>query len=126
MGQSCGVTKLPSSWRVSSFSYYKRVIGVHQTTHTQAVRGDIWLFSLRKYRIGQMFRFWRKVLELPDDRLVKIAYLELVKLGRKKAWPSQIHHILNEIGLSYLWNEGLGAPGLPTDIAEQATKIIEH
>ena len=55
----------------------------HRTTHTQAVRGDIGLFSLRKYRIGQMFRFWKKVLERPDDRLVKLAYLELVKLEGK-------------------------------------------
>ena len=68
--------------------YFKRLYGLHRMTHTQFLKGDLGLWSLKSYRTVQMIKFWLKVVQLPSDRLLKAAYDELLQLRRKRSWPS--------------------------------------
>ena len=100
--------------------HFKRLIGLHVTTHNQAIKGDLGIFSLRMSRLAQMIRYWLKVLSLPEDRLAKAAYVEMLRSKRKRSWPYQIKNVLDGLGLSYIWNEGLG----PSDQGESFLAMI--
>ena len=71
--------------------YYKRMLGLHATTHTLFIKGDLGLFSMRKHRQIQLIRFWRRILQCPSSRLIRAAYDELsyprTKIGM--AFPCQ-------------------------------------
>jgi hypothetical protein len=51
--------------------YFKRLYGLHKMTHTQFLKGDLGLWSLKSYRTVQMTKFWLRVVQLPSDRLLK-------------------------------------------------------
>ena len=105
--------------------YYKRLVRVHATTHTQALKGDLGLFSLHKERLLQVVKFWLKIIQLPDERLMKAAYFELLQQGRKRSWPFHVKALLDKAGLSYAWNEGLGPTGDPEEIYRKLKHVKE-
>ena len=92
------------------FRYYKILFGLHQTTHNQLIKGDFGIFSLKLHRLYQVFKFWLILTQLPEDRLAKQAYNDLLQINRKTTWTQQIKESLDKLGLSYLWIEGNG-PG---------------
>ena len=51
------------------FRNYKRLFGLHQTTHNQLIKGDFGIFSLKLHRLYQVFKFWLILAQLPEDRL---------------------------------------------------------
>ena len=59
----------------------------------------------------RMAKFWEKTIRLPRVRLLKSAYLESLKDGRRDSWPNQVKKILDLYGLSEMWNEGKGPMG---------------
>ena len=89
-------------------TYYKRLFGLHRTTHTQFLKGELGLFSLRKHRLVQVVRFWMKIVQVPRGKLIREAYEELLASGRKRSWPFRVKSLLDRLGLSYIWNDGRG------------------
>jgi hypothetical protein len=61
-----------------------------------------------------------KVLSLPEDRLAKAAYVEILRPKRKISWSYEMNNILDGVGLSYIWNQGLG----PSDQDEPFLALI--
>ena len=88
--------------------YFKRVLGLHFSTNSLVLRGDLGLFSLRSDRLVGMIRLWEKILSMPRVRITKAAYLEALRIPKSDTWPSQIKKILDDCGFSELWNGGLG------------------
>ena len=53
-----------------------------------------------------MVKFWERITSLPEDRLVKVAYRQMINENRKDLWPNIIREILNSCGMSGIWNQG--------------------
>ena len=82
--------------------YYKRVFGLHQTTHSQILKGDMGLFSLKLRWYILKLRFWLKLTKSNEGRLVKAAYEEMLKCGLKTSWSSQIKSLLEKVGMPFI------------------------
>ena len=83
------------------------------------------LFSLKLHRYILMLRFWLKLTKSNEDRLVRVAYEEMLKCGLKTSWPSQIKSLLEKVGMPYLWNNGLCSSDVPTNLESQVRFILE-
>ena len=70
--------------------YYKRVFGLHQTTHSQILKGDMGMFSLRLRRYILMLKFWLKLIKSNKDKLVRASNDQMLKSRLKTSWPSEI------------------------------------
>ena len=88
--------------------YYKRVFGLHNTTHTLVLKGDLGIFNLKLKRYTQIIKFWLRLLELPQTRLARAAYEDLLLQCNKTSWTAQIKRILDENGFSSSWEKGKG------------------
>ena len=97
------------------FMYFKRVIGLQNNFSSLVLKGDLGLQDLRHMRTIQMIKFWLQVTRLPDNRLAKAAYTEMLSFTKKAAWPKQVKALLDNAGLSWAWNEGQGPLGKPED-----------
>jgi hypothetical protein len=42
--------------------YFKRLFGLHRTTHSQFLNGDLALWALKIYRLVSMMKFWSKMV----------------------------------------------------------------
>ena len=62
-----------------------------------------------------MIKLWLQVTPLPDNRLEKVAYTEMLNFIKKAPWPKQFKALLDNAGLSWAWNEGQGSLGQPED-----------
>ena len=87
-GEVCGL-EVTNSLEIM-LQYYKRMLGLHTTTHTPFIKGDLGLFSMRKHRRIQLIKFWLKILQCPSSRLIRVAYDELLILGQKSSWPFHV------------------------------------
>ena len=96
------------------FQYYKRVFGLHQTTYSQILKGDVGLFSFKLRRYILMLTFWLKLTKSNEDRLLRAAYDQMLKSGLKISRPSQIKSLLEKLGKPYLWNNRLCSSDIPT------------
>nr|CAG4635320.1 EOG090X02BU [Artemia franciscana] len=92
--------------------YYKRMFGLHQTTHSQILKGDMGLLL--------------KLTKSNEDRLVRAAYDQMLKSGLKTSWPSQIKSLLEKAGMSYLWNNGLCSSDIPTCLESQKRAYLSE
>ena len=63
--------------------YFKRPLGLNDRLNSLVMRGDLGLNTLRSKRLVKMVKFWEKITSLPEDRLVKVAYREMIKDNRK-------------------------------------------
>ncbi|MFO7744505.1 MAG: reverse transcriptase family protein, partial [Psychroflexus sp.] len=88
--------------------YYKHAYGLHKTTHSLVLKGDLGIYSLKIRRKIQMIKFWLKILNLPKERLISAAYKDLLTQKSKTTWTAQIRKILQETGFSNAWNGGQG------------------
>ena len=93
---------------VVQLRYFKRILGLKDSFSSVVLKGDLGLFSLRSVRLVRMVKFWEKIIRLPRVRLLKAAYLESLKDGRRDSWSNQVKKILYLCGLSEMWNEGKG------------------
>ena len=81
---------------------YTRCLWISKNTSSIVVRGDLGLFSLRSRRLINMVRLWKKFLVMPRVRVMKAAYLEMLKGSSGKGWPYQIKSVLDQCGLSLM------------------------
>ncbi|KAK2701209.1 hypothetical protein QYM36_020116 [Artemia franciscana] len=77
------------------FRFYKRLFGLHQTTYNQLIKGDFGIFSLKLHQLYQVFEFWLILTQLPEDRLAKQAYNDLLQINGKTTWTQQIKKSLD-------------------------------
>ena len=63
---------------------------------------------------------------MDEDRLVRVAYEEMLKYGLKTSWPSQIKSLLEKVGMPYLWNNGLCSHDVPTNLEKPGTIYIRE
>lgn len=105
--------------------YFKRLYGLHRMTHTQFLKGDLGLWSLKSYRTVQMIKFWLRVVQLPSDRLLKAAYDELLQLHRKRSWPFKVKEVLDKTGFSFAWNDGLGPTSQQLQLDKEIKRVLE-
>jgi len=54
----------------------------------------------------RMVKFWEKITKPSKVRLLKAAYLESLKDGRRDSWPNQVKKLLYLYAQSEMWNEG--------------------
>ena len=54
----------------------------------------------------KMVKYLEKIIRLSRVRLLKSAYSESLKDGRRISWANQVKKILDISGLSEMWNEG--------------------
>ena len=59
-------------------------------------------------RYTQIIKFWLRLLELPQTRLARVAYEDLLLQCNKTSWTAQIKRILDENGFSSSWEKGKG------------------
>ena len=105
--------------------YFKRLIGLDKKFNSIVIKGDLGLFSLRNKRLVRMVGYWEKIIAMPDYRLTKNAFNEMLLDKRKDSWPVQIKSILDNCGLSGWWNDGIG-PGVETGlIAKAVEKVLQ-
>ena len=87
--------------------FLKQILGALKQTSNVAVYGELGrfpLFVLRKIRI---LKYWFKILNAPDTLLYKV-YLQHVTYlnidANFNCWTQCVRKLLNELGLSYLWD----------------------
>jgi len=117
MQQRFGVEKRLSGCSRSSSSII-RVFGLHQTTHSQILKDDMGLFSLKLRRSILMIRFWLKLIKRNEDILATAVY-QIFNNDLKTSGPSQIKPLLEKVRIPYLWNDSLNSHDSPTDLESQ-------
>ena len=58
--------------------YFKRLIGLDKKFNSIVIKGDLGLFSLRNKRLVRMVGYWEKIIAMPDYRLTKNAFNEML------------------------------------------------
>ena len=71
-----------------------------------------------------MVKYWEIIIRLPRVRLLKSAYLESLKDGRRDSWANQVKKILDILGLSEMWNEGKGPVGGSVSVWKEVQRIL--
>ena len=89
-------------------SYLKSILGVRKTVPSVFIYRELNLYPLKLRRYLRIFKYWLKILSLPDANPVKVVYntlVEDVNLNPQTTnWVSLLQKILNECGLGYLWD----------------------
>lgn len=76
-------------------------LGVHRFTSNVVIHGDMGWTSPVTRRKLEMLRLWKRLLDMPNDRLCKRIFMWDWNL-KKKNWSAEIRNILDETGMSYL------------------------
>ena len=63
--------------------YFKRLFGLHRTAHFRFLNVVLGIRLLKNYRLVSMIKFGLRVVQLPGDRLLKVAYEDLPSQGKK-------------------------------------------
>ena len=64
------------------------MLGLKDSFSSWVLKGDLGLFTLRSGRLVKMVKYWEKIIRLPRVRLLKSAYLEGLKDGRRDSWAN--------------------------------------
>jgi hypothetical protein len=87
----------------------RRVLGVSKMTTNQVVQGELGLSSVRSRRILLRIRFWRKIINMKENRLIYQIYKarreEFINGGKrdKKNWCYWTWQALKELHLEHVW-----------------------
>ena len=106
--------------------YFKRLFGLHRTTHSQFLNHTLGIWPLINYRLVSMIKFWLRVVQLPRDRLLKAAYEDFITQGKKRSWPIKNKKNLDKTGFSYVWNEGRGPVDINTNWENEIKIVLEN
>jgi hypothetical protein len=100
------------SWRegeVLQMEMGRKVLGVSKMTTKEVIQGELGLGNLSSRRIILRLRFWAKIVNMKEDRLIKKVYrqrreafLEGEKKD-KKNWCYWTWKFLKELHLEHLW-----------------------
>jgi exonuclease III len=93
-----------------NLKFCKEVLNVNRKTSNTPVRSELGRFPLYTKIICRLFKYWLRLLVLPNELLVKKAYLlEISNLSSKKnegknCWAAFVRDTLFSIGLGITWN----------------------
>jgi len=71
----------------------------------EAIRGDLGWWSMQARRDFARLKFWRKIVNLPDDRILK----EVYKASKSalaldpSSWVYETQRLLGDLGLAHIW-----------------------
>jgi hypothetical protein len=90
--------------------FLRRILCVKKSTHLSALYGETGRFPLAVKRKILMLKYWSKICNQDNNSLLKRAYLMIKddananRTYNGQNWAYQIKNILDNHGLSYIWN----------------------
>ena len=89
--------------------FLKNVLYVRTSTPSAFVYKETGTLPLITHRLLRIFKFWLKVVNLPDTSLVKHIYNLLIKDNEdgedSTNWAYLVKQMLNTYGLGFIWNQ---------------------
>ena len=90
-------------------NFLKNVLSVRNSTPSAFVYKELKVLPLITHRLIRIFKFWLKVISLPDSCLVKYVYNVLMKdvdaVGTVTNWAILVKRMLENHGLGFIWNQ---------------------
>ena len=106
----CAAEKLDTFY----FGFLKSILGVRNTTPSVYIYKELNIYSLKLRRYLRIFKYWLKIIELPDTEPVKSVYNilkeDIIASPDTVNWVSLLKKILDESGLGLLWENQLSLP----------------
>ena len=88
--------------------FLKNTLSVRKSTPTSFVYKELDVLPLITHRLTRIFKFWLKIVSLPDTSLVKYVYNLMVSdmehMDNITNWVILLKKMLDEYGFGYLWN----------------------
>ena len=100
--------------------FCKYVLGVPSRASNFAVKAELGREPIFAFICCQALRYWIRILNMTEDRLVKSAYLSELDIHKRggQSWASFIHILLELANLSSVWD----APD-PLELHKQSTTL---
>jgi hypothetical protein len=89
--------------------FLRKILCVKKNTNLDGLYGETGRYPMRIQRMLIMFKYWTKILNLPDNTLLKSIYNLLKEDANanntynNSNWAYTIKKHLNELGLNYMW-----------------------
>jgi len=87
--------------------FLKSVLGVRKNVPTAFVFSELNLFPLLHKRLILIFKYWLKIVQLPNNNIVKVVYNMLLREVESNNditnWVSLLKKTLEENGLGFIW-----------------------
>ena len=83
----------------------KRILQLKKTTADEVVLGELGWWPLKARRDMLRLRYWRKILNMTEERLPKITYEWQRESGNESSWVKYTEKILEELGMQELWEK---------------------
>ncbi len=83
--------------------FYKNLLGVYRTSDNNAIMGELGRYPLFFDVVSRMLKYWVRLEKLPDDKLLKEAYLCNEQLTQRGTWVNSIKFLLKELDLDTFW-----------------------
>lgn len=93
----------------------KKFLNVEKRTPNDLVYGELNRYPILINSAMNCIRYWLRIVQMPDDRIPKQAYLMLCKFDAKgsKTWATNVRSFLYENGFGIAWyNQGVGSVNL--------------
>lgn len=87
----------------------KKILGVSKNTPNNLVYGELGRYPLYVDSVVRTVKYWLKILELPQERLPRLAYeKEKTELNKTLGWGKNVKHWLETNGYAQVWmNQGV-------------------
>ena len=106
----CAAEKLDTFY----LGFLKSILGVRKTTPSVFIYRELNIYPLKLRRYLRIFKYWLKIIELPDNEPVKGVYNilkeDIIDSPDTANWVSLLKKILDESGLGLLWESQLSLP----------------
>ena len=90
--------------------FYRNLLGVPPYTSTVATHLELGVTPVDTEIKIAMIKYWFRLVQLPDNRLVSHCYKTLYKSNISDKWMTSVRNILCDSGLPYLWDTQLSVP----------------
>jgi hypothetical protein len=91
--------------------FLRKILCVNKSTNLSALYGELGRYPLSVIRKLHIFKYWFKLISCTNDNLIKITYSFMFNDAEQnitynnRNWAYQIKSILEQLGLTYVWNE---------------------
>ena len=86
-------------------SWCRKLLGVPNHTTNEAVLGECGRLPIYYHTMKRFIRYWVKLIQMPQERLPRQAYLMLCNLDNlgRHTWATSVKHILYSYGFGHVW-----------------------
>lgn len=83
--------------------FIKRVLGVCTSTPDLVIYGEVARLPLAYFRLQLIVNYWNRLCKMPDDRLLKMSFLESWKLAshNKTSWCKSFKAMVEPLGIIF-------------------------